>query len=304
MTLAAACGGGAAVAPSPSQPIAVVRTLQPTPRPTPTPAPTPTPQPHIDLSAGASRQGGFLLVRLLDPPPGLGGANVLFNGGTYPMLSAGDRWYRLIGLSTSIAVGNYPVEVTSASGSLAAATAAVADGGFQKESLTLPPSSIDLLEDPAAVNAEKATLAQVYSGFTATRYWSGTWRLPTQGTMSDAFGLERSINGAPYFPHTGQDIANAKGTPVVAAASGRVALARKMYLYGNVVVIDHGAGVFTSYNHLDSIAVAEGQLVSEGDLVGHMGETGFVSGPHLHWEAIISGVRTDPMIWTQGPVAP
>lgn len=311
LALAAACGGGEAsvTGPSPS-PIALVRTAPPTPRatpvptPAPTPAPTPEPQARIDLSASAARQGGFLLVQLLDPPPELLGANVLFNGGTYPMLSSGGHWDRLIGLPTAIAPGDYTVEVTDAAGSLATAAATIGAGGFQTESIDLPPSSTDLLQDQAAVDAERATLAQVYSGFTATQYWSGVWRLPAQGTMSDPFGLMRSINGAPYYPHTGTDIANVKGTPVVAAAGGRVALARKMYLYGNVVVIDHGAGVYSSYNHLDSIVVAEGQLVSAGDLVGYMGETGFVSGPHVHWEVIISGVRTDPMIWTQAPVSP
>jgi murein DD-endopeptidase MepM/ murein hydrolase activator NlpD len=70
------------------------------------------------------------------------------------------------------------------------------------------------------------------------------------------------------------------------------------------VVIDHGAGVFTSYNHLDSIVAAEGALVAAGDVIGYMGGTGFVAGPHVHWEAVIGGVRTDPMIWTLSPVEP
>jgi murein DD-endopeptidase MepM/ murein hydrolase activator NlpD len=77
-----------------------------------------------------------------------------------------------------------------------------------------------------------------------------------------------------------------------------------MYLYGNVVIVDHGAGVFSGYNHLDSIAVTEGQAITIGDLVGFMGETGFVSGPHLHWEAIVGGARTDPLLWTQQAIDP
>ncbi len=256
------------------------------------------------MSLSAPRQGGFLVVRLLDPPPELLGANVLFNGGTYPMLSAGDHWYRLIGLSTYVEPGGYPVEVVSAQGALATAAAGITEGDFEYESIDLPPSSTDLLSDQAAIDAEKATLNAVYAGFTATRSWSGTWRMPADGVISNAFGLQRSINGGPYYPHSGTDVANDKGTPVYASAAGMVALARPMYLYGNVVVIDHGAGVFTSYNHLDSIVAAEGQLVSQGDLIGYMGETGFVNGPHVHWETVIGGVRTDPMIWTQGPVEP
>ncbi len=220
------------------------------------------------------------------------------------MLPSGDRWFAVIGLSTGFAIGDYPIEVGAAGTPLASGVLSVGDGGFDFVSIELPPSSIDLLSDQAAINAERATLAQVYAGFTPERRWSGAWILPAPGVVTNEFGLMRSINGGAYFPHTGTDIANEKGTAIAAAASGVVALARPMYLYGNVVVIDHGAGVFTSYNHLDRIAVSEGQAITIGDLVGFMGETGFVSGPHLHWEANIGGVRTDPTLWTLAPVEP
>jgi len=272
--------------------------------PEPTPEPTPPPAPAIDVSGSYARQGGFLLVRLLNPPAGLSDAKAEFNGGSYAMLPSGDRWFAVIGLGTDFAIGDYPIDVASEGTVLASGVLSVGDGGFQFESIELPPSSIDLLSDQAAIASERATLAEVYARFTPERRWAGAWIMPAPGPITNAFGLMRSINGGLYNPHTGTDIANEKGTPVVAAASGVVALARPMYLYGNVVVIDHGAGVFSSYNHLDSIAVMEGQAVTIGDLVGFMGETGFVSGPHLHWEAIIGGVRTDPTLWTLGPVEP
>jgi murein DD-endopeptidase MepM/ murein hydrolase activator NlpD len=220
------------------------------------------------------------------------------------MLPSGDRWFAVIGLGTDFAIGDYPIEVVSGGETVASGLISVGDGGFQFESIVLPPSSIGLLSDQAAINAERATLAEVYARFTPERRWSGAWIMPANGFITNGFGLMRSINGGAYFPHTGTDIANATGTPLAAAASGVVALARPLYLYGNAVVIDHGAGVFSSYNHLDSIAVTEGQPITIGDLVGFMGETGFVSGPHLHWEAIIGGVRTDPTLWTLGPVDP
>jgi murein DD-endopeptidase MepM/ murein hydrolase activator NlpD len=260
--------------------------------------------PTIDVGASHLRQGGFLMARLFRAPPSLSSATVSFNGGSYAMLPAGDRWFAMIGLDTGIGVGNYPISVNSGGTPIAAGILSVANGGFAYESIELPGSSIGLLSDQAAVNAERATLASVFARFTPERRWSGAWILPAPGVFTNTFGLMRSINGGAYYPHSGTDIANAKGTAVAAAASGVVALARPMYLYGNVVVIDHGAGVFTSYNHLDGISVAEGQAVTIGDLVGTMGESGFVSGPHLHWEAIINGVRTDPVLWTLGPVDP
>jgi len=230
-------------------------------------------------------------------------ADVLFDGGIYPMLPEADHWFSVIGLSTYIGVAYYPIEVRTAETLVSAGTLTVGDGGFQYESIELPPSSAGLLNDQAAVDQERATLAQVYAGFTP-RSWSGPWIMPLPGPISNAFGLQRSINGGAYYPHSGTDIIADKGTPVAAAATGTVVLARQMYLYGNAVVVDHGAGVFSSYNHLDSIAVTEGQSVTIGDLIGFIGETGFVSGPHLHWEAIIGGVRTDPVLWTQASVDP
>jgi murein DD-endopeptidase MepM/ murein hydrolase activator NlpD len=215
-----------------------------------------------------------------------------------------DHWFGVVGLPTGIAVGQYDVAVSSSVSALATATLTVGDGGFQFEDIELPPGSIGLLDDQTAVAQERAALAQVYSGFTPVQRWSGPWIMPAQGTITNAFGLQRSINGGPYSPHTGTDVANEKGTPVVAAASGTVVLAQALYLYGNAVIIDHGAGVFTSYNHLDSIAVSAGQPITIGDLVGFMGETGFVSGPHVHWEAVIGGVRTDPTLWTTAAIDP
>ncbi len=231
-------------------------------------------------------------------------ATVYFNNSAYNMVAEGDHWYRLIGLDTGFTVGDYPIEISSETAAVAGGRLAVSDGGFEFISIELPPSSIGLLQDQAAIDQERATLAQTYSQFTPEQLWSGPWIWPTKGEISNAFGVQRSINGGPYSAHTGTDIANAKGTPVVAAASGKVALAQHLYLYGNAVVIDHGGGVFSSYNHLDSIAVTAGQSVTVGDLIGFMGETGFVSGPHVHWEAVISGVRTDPTLWITSDVNP
>jgi hypothetical protein len=301
----AACGGEDGMTGTPTATErAATPTRAPTLSPTPSPAPTPTPAPTVDLSLSQAKQGGFLVIRLLNPPPGLTAARAYFNGDAYPMVKEGDHWYRVIGVDTQFAVGEYAIEVSSDIAAIAGGVLTVSEGGFEFVSVELPPSSIALTEDQDAAARERATLARVYSTFTAEQLWSGPWIWPTQGEISNAFGLQRSINGGPYSPHTGTDIANEKGTPVVAAASGRVALAEKLHYYGNVVVIDHGAGVFSSYNHLDSVAVTAGQAITIGELLGYMGETGFVNGPHLHWEAVIAGVRTDPGLWVQADIDP
>lgn len=310
--VAAACAGGQASTPSASTTAAPATrtpkpstpTPSPTPSPAPTPEPTPAPPPSIDLSSSHPRQGGFLLVRLLHAPPGLPDATALFAERSYTMLPAGDRWYTVIGIATWHAVGGYPVEVTSSAGPIASASVDIGEGGFQFENLQLPPSSSALLSDTARIEAERVRVEQVLAGFSLEKRWSGAWVVPTEGHTTNTFGLQRSINGGPYYPHTGTDLANAKGTPVYAAAAGVVALAEGLFLYGESVILDHGAGVFSSYNHMDSLAVTAGQTVNQGDLLGYMGETGMVTGPHLHWEAIVHGVRVDPTLWTQTPVEP
>lgn len=309
-----ACGGGNDPTPTPSPtPSPTVRpTPSPTPRPTPTPTPIPTPSPTaspipvptVDLTGSASRQGGFLVVRLVHGPPGLPWANAFFNGAPYTMLQAGDVWYAYIGLGQYLPAGEYALEITSEAGTIASGAVTLGDGGFEHADITLPPSSIDLLSDQAAIDAERATLNATYAVFTPQRLWAGPWIVPAQGSISNAYGLQRSINGGPYSGHSGTDIANDEGTPLYAAASGTVALAQTMYLSGNLVVIDHGAGVFSSYSHMSSIEVKVGQQVTQGDYIGAMGETGFVSGPHVHWEAIVHGLRVDPALFTQPGIDP
>ncbi len=307
--LLAACAGGQASSPTqeaepttaPSESGSALDTADP---PADAPAPSPSSPPIIDLSSSFAQQGGFLLVRLLSPPPGLSQASIEFAGGSYPMLPELDRWYAFIGLATDFAPGDHVLQVRGDGEPLAAAVVGVAAGGFGQEYVELPPESAGLLADAAAIEQERRALASVYAAFTPQRLWSGAWLLPAAGPITNPFGLQRSINGGPFSPHTGTDIAAEAGAVVVAAAGGRVAFAGPLYLRGNSVVLDHGAGVFSGYHHLSALAVSEGQAVNQGDLLGYVGATGLVSGAHLHWEAIVGGVRVDPTLWTYGPVEP
>ncbi len=238
--------------------------------------------------------------------PNVNRATVYINSTGYDMsYEAGDDdWYAYIGLATDAALGDHPIEVWDGDTLLASSSVRVVDGAFDYVSFDLPPSSNDLLLDQAAIDSEREAMASVESVVTPTRYWSGPWIIPTTGTTASNFGEMRSENGGAYFPHTGVDIANGEGTPVYAAADGVVALAQPGYLYGNIVIIDHGVGVFSAYAHLQQSVVTAGQTVHQGDLIGYMGATGFVTGPHLHWEAIVHGVRVDARLFALGGAEP
>lgn len=96
--------------------------------------------------------------------------------------------------------------------------------------------------------------------------------------------------------HGGIDIAAKTGTPVYASATGKVVLAKKRIVTGNSVVLEHFPGMFTMYYHMDSISVKKGDIVMKGTKVGEVGNTGFSTGPHLHWEMRVNNIRVDPLL--------
>lgn len=135
----------------------------------------------------------------------------------------------------------------------------------------------------------------------------GNWRLlekpplrfqkPVQGPYSSLFGLKRVLNDQPRSPHSGLDIAAPRGTPVVAPASGQVTAVGQYFFNGNNVILDHGQGLVSMYSHLDHIEVAKGDRLDAGDLIGTVGDTGRVTGPHLHWSLSLNNARVDPALF-------
>ncbi len=127
------------------------------------------------------------------------------------------------------------------------------------------------------------------------RLWSDTVVHPRATRITSAFGDGRQFNGEVTSRHMGTDFRGAVGAPVRAAARGVVALVDEFFLGGNVVYIDHGAGLVTAYLHLSRQLVAEGDTVEAGEQIGEVGATGRVTGPHLHWIARYGAVTVDPL---------
>lgn len=138
---------------------------------------------------------------------------------------------------------------------------------------------------------------KVYQRATPTRYWRGAFIKPVPGSISGTFGRRSIINGQPRSPHGGVDLRGAKGTPVKAAGAGKVALVQDSFFGGQVILIDHGQGLVTAYRHLDRIKAKNGQMVAKGQVIGSVGMTGRVTGPHLHFDIHLGGARVDPMAW-------
>ena len=128
-------------------------------------------------------------------------------------------------------------------------------------------------------------------------YYKKGFIIPTQGVITGVYGSQRILNGKPRRPHYGLDIANIKGTSVIATSDGIIVLAENdLYFSGGTVIISHGQGLTSSYLHLSSISVVVGEKVVQGQNVGQIGATGRATGPHLDWRMEIRGVRIDPRL--------
>jgi murein DD-endopeptidase MepM/ murein hydrolase activator NlpD len=213
-----------------------------------------------------------------------------------------DVWQGLLGVDLDLKAGDYQLKLTgklldSQKEVSCAASITVREGKFATERLTVPPNFVQPNpEQLARAEAERQRLRAIFATVTPERLWQGAFRLPLGGASAGGnFGKRRVLNGEPGSPHSGVDFPAPSGTPVYAAQRGRVVLAEPLYFSGNTVVVDHGLGLYTLYAHFESIAVQPGDLVDTGALLGKVGATGRVTGPHLHWGLTVNRARANPL---------
>lgn len=167
---------------------------------------------------------------------------------------------------------------------------------YPVQRLTLPRKMVHL--DTATLERharEKKQVSAALGTVSARRLWTGVFARPLGGGVSSVFGLKRILNGEPRSPHRGVDFRGAQGTAVRAVNSGRVLLVADHYFAGRCVYVDHGLGVVSMYFHLLRPAVAEGEPVMKGDVIGYVGQSGRSTGPHLHFGLSILGELVDPL---------
>lgn len=174
---------------------------------------------------------------------------------------------------------------------------AVRRGGYPQEMLAVAPAFVRPDSAAAArIQSEIARSRQVSrESQERPRIWQGPFHLPRPSRITSHFGAARVFNGEVRNRHLGTDFAGAIGAPVRSAGRGVVALVANFYLAGRAVYVDHGAGLVTAYFHLSRTFVAEGDTVVVGQRIGAVGQTGRVTGPHLHWVARYGAISVDPM---------
>lgn len=173
-------------------------------------------------------------------------------------------------------------------------------GGFIRQDIAMAPDRLYLV-NAEIERDELARLESVFSPVTPEHSWDASgFQLPILGSeLTSPFGAFRNFNGALQTRHTGWDIRTVLGVPVMASAAGKVAFAGLLEIRGNIVIIDHGYGVFSTYCHLSQIHVTRGQTISKGQIIGVTGDTGRSSGPHFHWEMAVNGNFVDTIQFTR-----
>jgi murein DD-endopeptidase MepM/ murein hydrolase activator NlpD len=179
----------------------------------------------------------------------------------------------------------------------------VASGDFNYYELTVPPETVD----PANTKPEDELWGSLPLAITKEKQWDGIFAspvaLPSPCGYTSYFGERRSYNGSAFnYFHTGLDFCynyNIDVNEIYAPAPGRVVFAGPLTVRGNATMIDHGWGIYTGYMHQDEIFVKEGDRVETGQVIGTVGETGRVNGPHLHFEVWVGGIQVDPLDWLE-----
>lgn len=258
----------------------------------------------LDIIPQVLVQGKTMCVRITTALPSVAAAAFLGRALTAIEEENGTRFTFLQGIPVFTEPGIYPFDLVirdrqSGQETRLTINLQVVSGGYGRENIRLLADRGGLL-DPAVENAEQALVERIMGVFNPERYFEGPMGLPAAATVISPFGRLRSYNGGPFDRyHTGTDFAGAPGTPVLAAAPGRVVLADMLNVRGGATIIDHGWGVFTGYWHQAELYVRPGDFVTTGQVIGTIGATGRVTGAHLHWELWVGGVAVDPMQWVR-----
>ena len=247
----------------------------------------------ITLRARSFRPGEVMVVGITAPDAS-GTAEVRVFDRVVPAHGIGEgRWRALVGIDLDQAPGEYVVEA-DLGGTRITRRLSVLPKPFPTRRLRVNP---DFVNPPAELMAriekEGELMAAAFADAADEPLWSTPFLRPVPHPANSRFGTRSVFNGEPRNAHAGTDFLSPAGTPVRAPNAGRVLVARDLYFAGGSVLIDHGAGVFSQMAHLSRIDVAEGAEVKRGQVVGRVGATGRVTGPHLHWAVRVNGARVD-----------
>lgn len=226
-----------------------------------------------------------------------------FAGQTLNFVPHGAGYVALVGIDAFTEPGRYELALAGAGEESwwpLTEQVAIVSSDYPTQTIVVGEDLLPLLA-PEVRTEEDAFLADIYTQFTPEQQWQGLFQAPVTTTIVTAgYGGARSYNGGPFsIYHTGVDFAGTTGTEILAPAAGTVVFSDTLQLRGTTVIVAHGLGVYSAYNHLSEIFVNVGDRVIPGQRLALGGSTGLSTGPHLHWELRVMGVPVDGLQWTR-----
>ncbi len=256
---------------------------------------------QVQVSPAKPRLGDTLTVVVTPDTPLTPNSSpsVTVNQKTYPTFEVAPNKYRTFLPTTPLQKPGTRLLQIKAGEQTKQMSLQIGDRKFPTQRIRLSPGKAGL----KATELELSRVAALKQLKTPQKFWNSAFLKPNKGRISTIYGVRRYYNGkfAQDYYHRGVDYAGATGSPVMAPANGRIALVGRVAsgfrVHGNIIGIDHGQGVITTYLHLSRINVKEGDFVKAGQVIGAVGSTGAVTGPHLHWGLYVQGESVDPTPW-------
>jgi len=170
---------------------------------------------------------------------------------------------------------------------------------FRESRITIKDNRFNQIskENLTRIRTEREVYRSKITSISVKKYQDIKFNFPTKGIISSEYGVKRYINGSPRNPHLGLDIAAETGTSIVAPENGKVIFVGEFFYRGNLIIIDHGNGIISTYSHLDETFVSQGDSVLKNSKIATVGSSGRVTGPHLHFEIILLGTKVNPMLF-------
>jgi hypothetical protein len=240
------------------------------------------------------RQGDIVQVstRL---PFGSKDGRATFRGEEYHGYLTGGLFNILLGIDLDTKPGDHVLSYKFDNGDEREFTLPIVAREFGRESLKVASMYTDLdAPTQARVAREKKMLEEQWARSSPDRLWKGAFLKPSIGELGSPFGLRRFFNEQPRSPHAGLDLKAPAGSGVYASNYGKVVVAEDLFFTGNTIVIDHGQSVYTIYAHLSEMKVKNGDDIERAEPIGLVGDTGRVTGAHLHFGVKVNGQRVDP----------
>lgn len=240
--------------------------------------------------------GGIAVIDLDGSKEFLGKPNVKYNNKKIMVRSNGTGWQAIVGLSLQTKQGKHKLKIISSDGKHHFQSFTTRDKQYQKQYIKIKNKGMVTLspENLKRAISDKAISKNAFETWLDNNNVKLNFTMPVDGRISGRFGLKRFFNNKPRKPHSGIDIAAPIGTLIKSPAEGTVITTGNFYFNGNVVFIDHGQGLITMFCHMNKINVTKNQKLKRGDKIGEVGETGRVTGAHLHFSVSLNNTRIDP----------